>query len=54
MAQSWGPRSQMVKPFFGLQEEFSNISKVPGAPRNVNPARSIIWLVRVTIYCTIF
>ena len=28
------------------------ISKVPSAPRNVNPARTITWLVGVTIYCT--
>ena len=27
---------------------------MPGAPRIGNPARSITWLVSVTIYCTIF
>ena len=36
-------------------EDFAKISEVPGAPRNVNPALSITWLVSgTTIYCTIF
>ena len=36
------------------QEDLAKISKVLGAPRNVNLARSKTWLVSVTIYCTIF
>ena len=28
--------------------------EVSGAPRPVNPARAITWLVGVTIYCTFF
>ena len=38
------------------QEGVAKILKVPGAPapRNVNPARAIAWLVGLTIYCTIF
>ena len=27
---------------------------MPGAPRNVNTAKAITWLVGTTIYCTIF
>ena len=37
-----------------LARDFAKISKVPGAPRTVNLARSITWLVSVTIYCTFF
>ena len=35
------------------QEDFAKISKVPDVPRNVNLARSITWLVSVSIYCPI-
>ena len=35
-------------------KDVKKISKVPSAPRNMNPARAITWLVGVTIYCTIF
>ena len=38
-----GPRAQMVRLFLVFtyiwQEDVAKISKVPGAPRNVNPAR---------------
>ena len=51
------PRSD-IETFFGFHlysaEDIAKISKVPGAPRNVNPARVITWLVGVIIYCTIF
>ena len=56
MAQCQGPHSQMVRLFLVLAylaRRFCKISKVPGAPRNVNPALSITWLVSVTIYCGI-
>ena len=36
------------------QEDVAKISKVPGAPRNENPARAITWLVGVSNCCTIF
>ena len=36
------------------QEDVAKISEVPGAPRNVNPARAMTWLVGVTNYCTMF
>ena len=36
------------------QEDIAKIFKVPGAPRNVNPARAITWQLSVTIYCTVF
>ena len=49
------------KTFFGLylfrsfwQEDIAKITKVRRAPRNVNLARSIAWLVGVTIYCIFF
>ena len=35
-------------------KDVEKISKVLCAPRNVNPARAITWLVGVTLYCTIF
>ena len=58
MAQCQEPSSQMVRLFLVFtyiwQKDFVKISKVPGAPRNVNPARSITWLVSGDIYCTIF
>ena len=36
------------------QKDVEKITKVPGAPRNVNPAQTITRLEGVTIYCTIF
>ena len=55
---SWGPYAQMVRLFLVFTciwpEDVAKISKVQKAPRNVNPARAITWLVGVTIYCTIF
>ena len=36
------------------QKDVEKISKVPRAPRNVNPAGAITWLVGVAIYFTIF
>ena len=33
------------------QEDVAKIH-IPEAPRNVNPARAITWLVGATIYCT--
>ena len=36
------------------QEDVAKIYEVPGAPRNVNPARAITWLLSVTIYCMVF
>ena len=36
------------------QKDVAEISKVPGAPRNVNAARAITQSVGITIYCTIF
>ena len=58
MAQCQGSSFQMVRLFLVFaniwQEDFVKIFEVPGAPRNVNPARSITWLVSVTIHCTIF
>ena len=36
------------------QVDVAKCSKVPGAPRNVNQARVITWLVGVTNYCTTF
>ena len=35
-------------------KDVEKISKVPSAPRNVNPARAITWLVGVPTHCTIF
>ena len=58
MAQCQGPRTQMVRLFFVFvytwQEDVPKFRKVPGAPRNVNSARAITWLVGVVIYSTIF
>ena len=36
------------------QEDVAKIFMLPGAPRNVNPARVIALLVGVTNYCTMF
>ena len=59
MAQCQWHRSQMLRLFCWVftyiwQEDSAKISIVPGTPRNVNPARSITWLVSVTIDCSIF
>ena len=60
MAQCQKPRPQMARYFLGFiyirQEDVAKIPKVPGAlaPRNVNPARTIAWLVGVKIYCSFF
>ena len=59
MAQCKGAPLLDGKTFFCLhvciwKEDLAKISKVPGAPRNVNSARAITCLVSVIIYCTIF
>ena len=36
------------------QEDVAKISKVPGAPRNVNSARAITSRLGVTFYCIVF
>ena len=58
MAQCQGPRAQMVTIFLVFtyirEHGFAKIPKVLGVARNVNPARTITWLVGITIYCTIF
>ena len=38
----------------GAPHSNGKIPKVPGVPRNENPARAIVYLGGVTIYCTIF
>ena len=47
-----------IRLFFGLHlylaGKYCKNPKVPGAQLNVNPARTITWLVGVTIYCTFF
>ena len=35
-------------------EDFAKVSEVPGAPRNIIPARSITWLISENIHSTIF
>ena len=58
MAQWQGPCAQMVRLYFWStlvwEGDVAKISKVPGAPRNVNPARAITWKLGLTIYCTVF
>ena len=59
MAQCQGPRVQnedktILVFTYIWQEDVAKIFKVPGAPRNVNPAWAIAWLQGVTIFCTIF
>ena len=58
MAQCQGSRAQIVRLFLVITyiwpEDVAKFPKVPGAPRKVNPARAITWLVGITIYCVIF
>ena len=58
MADCQGHNIQMVRLFLVFtyiwQEDVAIIPKVPGAPRNVNPARVITWFVGKAIYCTFF
>ena len=49
---SKGPRAQMVRLFLVFtyiwQKDDAKISKVPRAPRNINTAQAITWLVDVS------
>ena len=58
MAQCQRLRAQLERLFLLFtciwQEDVSKIPKMPGAPRNVYPAREITCLLVVTIYGTFF
>ena len=54
MALCQKPRAQMVRLFlifsYIWQEDVAKLPKVPGALRNINPARAITWLCSPAIF----